>query len=582
MAEPLRPMTAVPPSGLRRVLAWFPILTAGVFVLPVVVGLLGTWLPAFGYLPVLGARDFGFSAWAYVFQHPSLPKALFLSVWTAWASTLLCLIMTLLILSLTWDSRSLRGLRRSLSALLAVPHAAFAIGIAALIAPSGWLLKLVSPSLTGFDLPPNFSLVKDPWGISLMLVLTLKEAPFVLFMALAALNQLQVDRSLRMARSLGYSAFLAWWRVIIPQLLPLIRLPMFAVLAYGLSVVDMAMILGPNAPPTLAILVHRWFNSPDILLRLPGSAGATLLLVVTLVSLLLWWMGECGLRRLLKWRLTGGRRTSIWQHFTWPAVSLNALLIAAAVGSFLVLLVWSFAFRWSFPDALPEQYSTRFWVRGWNQLLQLLWLTLYTGLAAAVIGLVLVVGCLEHEVTLRRTKPHYNGPRTLWLVYVPLIVPQIAFLFGVQVVLVWFSLDGHWLTLLWSHLMFVVPYIFLSLSGPYRSFDDRYLRQATLLRGSELRALWQVKWPMLLRPLLYVSALAFAVSLAQYLPTLYVGAGRFATITTETVNIASGGDRRIVAVYALFQWLAPMVIYSLALIIPAWRFRHRRAMQLGT
>lgn len=574
-------MSTPPLSGLRRVLAWFPLLTAAIFVVPVAVGLLGTWLPAFGYFPALGAQEFNLSAWTFVAQHPSVPKALLLSIWTAWASTLLSVLGTLLVLSLTWESRSLRAVRRSLSALLAVPHAAFAIGIAALIAPNGWLLKLVSPTLTGFDLPPQFATVRDPWGASLMVVLTLKEMPFLLFMALAALNQLQVERTLRMARSLGYHAFVAWWRVIIPQLLPLIRLPVFAVLAYGLAVVDMAMIVGPNAPPTLAVLIHRWFNNPDIMMRLPGSAAATLLLVVTLLSLLLWWAIETGGRRLLKWRITSGQRNSFGQYIRWPAQSLNWLLVGITLGAFIVLVVWSFAFRWSFPDALPEQYSTRFWLRGWQQLTQPLWLTLYTGVAAAVIGLVLVVGCLEHEVSLRRTRPDYQGPKALWLIYVPLIVPQIAFLFGVQTVVVWLAWDGRWLTLLWSHLMFVVPYLFLSLSGPYRSFDDRYLRQAVLLQRSEWRALWRVKWPMLLRPLLYVSALAFAVSLAQYLPTLYVGAGRFATITTETVNIAAGGDRRMVAVYALFQWLLPWVIYSLALIIPAWRFRHRRAMQLG-
>ena len=34
-------------------------------------------------------------------------------------------------------------------------------------------------------------------------------------------------------------------------------------LAYGLSVVDMAMILGPNTPPTLAVLIWRWLADPD-------------------------------------------------------------------------------------------------------------------------------------------------------------------------------------------------------------------------------------------------------------------------------------------------------------------------------
>ncbi|MCH8552157.1 MAG: hypothetical protein LAT62_09485 [Natronospirillum sp.] len=565
---------------VRRILRGFPPVTAAVFILPVVVGLVGTWLPAFGYLPVLGQTSLTLAHWQFLFEHPSVPTATRHTLVSAWGSTLLSLLLALTILALTWRSRTLRWLRRSLSGLLAIPHAAFAIGIVALLAPSGWIIKLLSPDLTGWELPPGFSLVRDPMALSLMAVLTLKETPFVIFMALAALQQLQVEKSLRMARSLGYSEFMAWRRIIIPQLLPMLRLPLFAVLAYGISVVDMAMIVGPSAPGTLAVLVDRWFNHPDIFRRLPGSAGATLLLLITVVSLMLWWLLE---KLWLTWSRrawSSGQRHTALSWFARPAEGFSLLLIGSALAAFAVLILWSFAFRWGFPDALPESWSTRFWGRGWTRLEQPFWLTLWTGLAAAVIGLVLVVGCLEHEVTLRRRRPGYTGPKLFWLIYVPLIVPQIAFLFGIQVVLVWFNLDGRWLTLLWSHLMFVVPYLFLSLSGPYRSFDDRYARQAMLLRGNEWCPLWRVKWPMLLRPLCYVTALGFAVSLAQYLPTQYVGSGRFATLTTETVSIAGGGDRRLVGVYALIQWLLPMVIYTLALLVPAWFFRHRQGMKL--
>lgn len=567
-------------STLRRWLAVFPWLTGAIFVLPVLIGLIGTWLPAWGILPVLGGDQVTLAHWAYLFSHPSVPKAIGLTLLTAGGSSLLALVLALCVLSVTWRSRSLKLLRRWLSLLLAVPHAAFAIGMLALLAPSGWLLKLISPIFTGFDLPPLWVTVNDPMGLSLLVVLTLKEMPFLLFMALAALNQLQVDKTLRTGRSLGYQEPVIWWRVLIPQLLPLLRLPMFAVLAYGISVVDMAMILGPNAPPTLAVLVHRWFLDANILLRFPGSAGATLLFVLTLGCLVAWWLCERLVLSGLRFGLRSGRRRMSLGGLCSLALGTNAVLVASTIGAFLVLIIWSVAFRWSFPDALPSAYSARFWLRGWQQLMDPFWLTVITGMAAALIGLVLVVGCLEHEVTLRRIRPNFQEPRTLWLIYIPLIVPQIAFLFGIQVFLVRTSLDGRWLTLLWSHLMFVVPYVFLSLAGPYRSFDDRYLRQAAVLSGSEWRALWRIKWPMLLRPLCYVLALGFAVSLAQYLPTLYVGAGRFSTLTTETVNIASGGDRRIVAVYALVQWLAPLVIYSLALLIPAWRFRHRRLMQI--
>ena len=41
-------------------------------------------------------------------------------------------------------------LRRTLAALVAVPHSAIAIGLVFLLAPSGWLIRILSPGITGF------------------------------------------------------------------------------------------------------------------------------------------------------------------------------------------------------------------------------------------------------------------------------------------------------------------------------------------------------------------------------------------------------------------------------------------------
>ena len=53
-----------------------------------------------------------------------------------------------------------------------------------------------------------------------------------------------------------------------------IRLPLYAVLAFALSVVDMALVLGPSAPPVLAVQLLRWFNDPDPGCGPVGAAGA--------------------------------------------------------------------------------------------------------------------------------------------------------------------------------------------------------------------------------------------------------------------------------------------------------------------
>ena len=84
---------------------------------------------------------------------------------------------------------------------------------------------------------------------------------------------------------------------------------------------------------------------------------------------------------------------------------------------------------------------------------------------------------------------------------------------------------------------------------------------------------------MLLKPALVAMGVGFAVSIGQYLPTVLIGAGRLPTITTEAVSLASGGDRRVIGVYAFLQMALPFVGFALAAAIPAFLFRNRSAMR---
>lgn len=561
------------------VLRWFPRLTIAAFLTPVVMGLAGTWLPALGWFPALDQTELTLEPWRDLVHYPGVGRALGLTLATGLGSSVLALAVTALILVAFYPSRPFRRLERWLAPILSVPHAAFAIGIGFLIAPSGWLLRIVE-TVTGWpDIPPNWLTFKDPWGFSLIGVLALKEIPFLLFMALASLPALKVRETLWLGHSLGYGRPKTWLMLLWPPLFRRLRLPFYAVVAFALSVVDIALIAGPTTPPTLAVLVTRLFNDPDLLLRLAGAAGATLLLLVTVLSLLGFRLLEYPCAWLLKRGLASGHRWQRIGSMRFAAGLCLAIGTLAYAGSLMILLLWSVADRWRFPDALPDRFSPRHWTDSAGQLADPLWLTLNTGLTSAVIALVLVIGALENEVRLRYSQTRFNSQHLLWVLYLPLLVPQIAFLFGFQVSLIWLGIDGTWWVLVWSHLVFVLPYTFLTLSGPYRAFDDRYAWVAISLSGSTVRSFWRIKLGMLWRPIAYTLATGFAVSVAQYLPTLFIGGGRFATVTTEAVSLASGSDRRTTAVYALVQQGLPLLGFLLAILLPAWRYRHHRAMQ---
>ena len=557
-----------------------PAVTVAAFALPIVAGLLGTLLPAFGVMPAIGADRFTLAPWRELVDHPGFGSALRLTLVTGAVTTLLAVWAALGLAAWLHERAWGRRIGAWMAPVLAAPHSALAIGLSFLLVPSGWLVRWVSPGLTGWELPPDVSTVGHPSGWALIVVLLIKEVPYLMLMTLGALNQVSTRPYMAAARALGYRPVQAYLQVVLPLVYPQIRLPIFAVLAFSLSVVDVSLILGPGNPPTLAVLAVRWFADPDLHRVLPASAAAVLLLVLVAACIGAWRALEIVVARWGSRWLGLGHRDGPLAAGAALASGVCALLAATTGLALLALLIWSFTRQWRYPDALPQAWTLANWMRQSAEVLQPALDTLWVGLAATAVAVVLVIACLEHEVQRAGggAVPRAFGSGSLWLLYTPLLVPQVAFLFGVQVLLIRSHLDATLFAVVWAHLVFVLPYFFLSLADPWRAFDSRYARSATSLGASRWRVFWRIKLPILLKPTLIACAVAFAVSVGLYLPTLFAGSGRVATLTTEAVTLASGEDRRVTAVWALLQALLPFVAFAGATLIPRLAFAHRRAL----
>jgi putative thiamine transport system permease protein len=552
------------------VLRHAPTLTIAVFLAPVGTGLVGTLLPAFGILPALGRSELSLDAWQVLLATPGLVTSLALTIRVGIVATVISFVLACGFCALTAGSAFARRTERAVAPLLATPHVAVAAGFAFLIAPSGWIVRLVSPELTGWERPPTLTTLRDPAGLSLVAGLVLKEVPYLVLMMLAASGRGATRPMLAAARAMGYAPARAWAKVVLPQIYPQIRLPLYAVLAFSLSTVEVALILGPGNPPPLSVLALRWYQAPDLAMMFPAAAASMLQLLLVAAGIGLWHGGEHVVRALgRRWIAAGARRgpaAPVLAGAGCLAIAAGAISYGALAG----LALWSFAAEWRYPDALPSRWSLVPWERA-SGLAPAFVNTLVIGIAASLIAGAMVLACLENEAR-RGLRP---GARALWLIYLPLLVPQTAFLFGTQAAFIHLGLDATVVAVVWAHLLFVLPYVFLSLADPYRALDPRYAQAAAGLGSTPARAFWRVKLPILIRPVLVALAVGFAVSVDQYLPTLFAGAGRVATLTTEAVTLSSGADRRVVAVVVALQTALPLLALALALGIPALMHRNR-------
>jgi putative thiamine transport system permease protein len=543
-----------------------PRLTLLFLSLPVAAGLLGTLIPAFSH-DFEGLR--GLLSW------PGLAGALGLSLGTGLAATLLSLMISTLLVGALYGSRSFAAVQHLLAPLLSIPHAAAALGLAFLIAPSGWIARLLSPWATGWTVPPDLLILNDPQGLALTLGLVAKEVPFLMLMALAALPQTDATARIRVTQSLGKGRAAGFMIAVFPSLYKQLRLPVYAVLAYAMTSVEMAMILGPTLPHTLSVQVVIWMGEASLMHRPMAAAGAIVQLGAVLAALVLWFLLEKMAWRVLRRAAQAGLRGAGWDG----PLRVIALLLAGFVAMSLMLglatlALWSFAGLWSFPEAYPANFTLRTWLQAGPDLMATSALTLRIAVLSTALALLLVLACLEAEHRFGLTP----GARALWVLYLPLVMPQVAFLPGLQVLALRIGVQGHWLAVALVHLVFVLPYVFLSLAPAYRAWDPRLAVAGAALGASPRRIFFCLRLPILLRPVLTAAAVGMAVSIGQYLPTLLIGGGRVETLTSEAVALSSGGNRRLIGAYALLQMLLPALGFVLALLAPAWAFRHRRAM----
>jgi putative thiamine transport system permease protein len=532
---------------VRRYLGAAPLVL--LFLLPLVLSLI---------LLLPGLVDI--QAFQALFQHPQFSGALKLTLFTGLTSTALSLTLAVLIIS-----QIHRSILQQASVFLSVPHLALAMGFGFLIAPTGLLARLIAVLITGWTLPPQWQTTQDPYGIALIAALVLKETPFLVWAMASVMQQDELKqrfaRETIVARSLGHGPHASFMRVVLPQVLQRSLWPLIAVFSYGMTVVDMALIIGPTQPPTLAQLVWTDLNDGEVLSNARGAAGTMMLSGLIISALAMIFLILRITRPLQRRWMTEAARSEIRsiavRKFIWPIwTSVYGLVI-------LALALQSFSALWPFPDLVAPHLTTTAWAR----LLQdasPIWTSVVIAIVSSCLALIAVVTWLE-------TQSQARDQIALAAATAMLCLPALLVALGQYRLLLLVGGTGTWIGLLFAHLLSVTAYMLVMLTGPYRAFDPRWQSTSNGLSASQFLFLRKIKWPMLKAPLLSSLAIGFAVSIAQFVPAQLAAAGRFSTLPMEAVTLSSGGNRGLIAVYALVLMALPLIAFQLS----SWASRPR-------
>ncbi|STW07681.1 ABC transporter [Klebsiella grimontii] len=90
-------------------------------------------------------------------------------------------------------------------------------------------------------------------------------------------------------KSLGYGHWQCLTWLVLPTLLPALSVVLLATAAWSLSAVDVALVIGPGNPPTLAVLAWQWLSQGDERQQAKGAlASLILLLALAMMALAAW------------------------------------------------------------------------------------------------------------------------------------------------------------------------------------------------------------------------------------------------------------------------------------------------------
>lgn len=270
----------------------------------------------------------------------------------------------------------------------------------------------------------------------------------------------------------------------------------------------------------------------------------------------------------------------------YAAIFFISLMLVAPVIAFMIN---AFAFRWFYPQLIPNEWSLQAWERlqlipragertlqGYIDLwlsvpdvVSALWLSLAIGVT--VTGLSVIIG-LPAARALGLYK--FRGKRIVeFMIITPTILPPIAFSLGLNINFIrWdlalqdagipIDLAGSVIGVSIVHLVPVMPYVVLTLSGVFANYNPDFEAQARSLGARPLRIFWDVTLPSIL-PGLFVAALfAFLVSWSQYLLTFLIGQGRVVTLPMLLFSAAGTGNNAMIAALSLV-FIAPAILILL-------------------
>lgn len=249
-------------------------------------GLVLGLIQSLGWLPAAGMQSVTLAHFANVLTDPDFLNSLGLTVYVALTSTAIAAGLSILtafyLISLSEKNRLVHFI---FQIPLTTPHLVIAVAMVFLLAPAGFLSRVVV-KLGLIDSSAAFPLlINDRWGIGIILTYVWKEIPFITLMILSVLRRSGAEL-LAVGRTLKANRWQRFRYITLPTIFPALGAACLIVFAYTFGAFEVPFLLGRTYPMMLPVWAYKNYSDVDLLARPEGIATGLIIAGIVAVAVI--------------------------------------------------------------------------------------------------------------------------------------------------------------------------------------------------------------------------------------------------------------------------------------------------------
>ena len=225
-------------------------------------------------------------------------------------------------------------------------------------------------------------------------------------------------------------------------------------------------------------------------------------------------------------------------------------MVLVLVLPFIAFAINACAFRWVYPQLIPEEFS----LRAWQYLIKpnsKVGVALLNSLliATSVTGIAVIIGMpAARAIGLYQ----FPGKRLVELIILlPIMIPPLVVSMGLSINFIRWGLAGTRFGVILVHLVPVIPYVVFTLAGVFANYNIDYEEQARSLGAPQWVVMRDIMFPAVLPGVAVASLFAFLISWSQYILTFLTGQGKIITLPILLFASVPGGNNANIAALSL-------------------------------